>query len=565
MKALAIYSNVDHSIVLERLGKGRITGCGPFVPPLTDDDVAATPTIVAQMGPEPFLQAMQAHPDFDVIIGGRAYDPAPYIAFSAMHALQSVTQTVNGPVSDRLASTVLGGFTHMGKIMECGGQCATPKSKSSMATVYRDGTFDVRPLAPDAVCTALSVAAHTLYEKSRPDRLAGPGGIMDLSEATYEALPDGVSVRVRGAVFESSSTSATGVSNHGAASCYTVKLEGARSNGYRSLFMGSFSDPILISRLPNFLDRVKQYVGQQHPRADAHWDVDFHIYGFDRDNATASAKQVFIVCEAVAETQQMASSVAATARVACTHGPYEGQKATSGNFGMGIGGRLNFEAGPCASFSIYHLMELAEGEEMASQISDSGFEGNTSTRRMNMTDKGLFQWEMKHLGSGNRIQAQLSPFRAMFWEEQAKATNGTDTQASSNFAKTNGNTKPAASSPGTLGDAAKIVRSKNAGPYEITLDVIFDDKTIYESIKSANLLRPERIAELYDINLQDIVYCGFFDQAMAFKVTIPRMRAGRRAVSGGFMEHDVHGSQAYGPLMGLQIDTLKAKTVNGKG
>ena len=50
-------------------------GAAPVVPPLVQEDVLAVPRIVSQMGPEPFLDAMTEHPDFNVIVGGRAYDP----------------------------------------------------------------------------------------------------------------------------------------------------------------------------------------------------------------------------------------------------------------------------------------------------------------------------------------------------------------------------------------------------------------------------------------------------------------------------------------------------------
>jgi len=36
----------------------------------------------------------------------------------------------------------------MGKIMECGGVCATPKGRGATATVYTDGTFDIKPTDP---------------------------------------------------------------------------------------------------------------------------------------------------------------------------------------------------------------------------------------------------------------------------------------------------------------------------------------------------------------------------------------------------------------------------------
>lgn len=59
-----------------------------------------------------------------------------------------------------------------------------------MAVIYRDGSFDIRPLAPGSRCTTTSVAAHAPYENSQPDILCGPGGYLDLTTATYSVLGD---------------------------------------------------------------------------------------------------------------------------------------------------------------------------------------------------------------------------------------------------------------------------------------------------------------------------------------------------------------------------------------
>lgn len=198
------------------------------MPPLTEEDIDSTRTIVGQMGPEPFIDAMTAHPDFDVIVGGRAYDPAPYIAYASFLSIR-LKDGMNSPPVEAL----LGGFSHMGKIMECGGICAQPKSHGAVASVYQDGTFDITPLSLEARCTPISVAAHTLYEKSRPDLLQGPGGYLDVTSAAYEQLSDGRTVRVRGSKFHSSKHD--GIP-------YQIKLEGATTVGYRSMFMGSVRD-----------------------------------------------------------------------------------------------------------------------------------------------------------------------------------------------------------------------------------------------------------------------------------------------------------------------------------
>ena len=512
-------------MVLEKLEAGKISGCGPCVPPLTADDVKVTTTIVGQMGPEPYVGAMAAHPDFDIIVGGRAYDPAPYVAFCAFHAFGRSHQPV---VS--LDALQLGGFVHMGKIMECGGLCAAPKSHSAEATMYRNGTFDVRPLQPGTICTPASVAAHTMYEKTRPDVLYGPGGYMDLVAARYEALADGISVRVRGATFQSFRAQRTS---------YTIKLEGAKLTGYRSMFMGSFADPILLSQLPSLLQRVKGYVAQQHAGVSEIWKLGFHVYGYDEITKQAGAGSVLVIGEALAETQATATSVASTARIACVHGPYKGQKATSGNFGFGLGGKTEIECGPCAEFSIYHLMDLDDGDEEASEIGENSLALNENDK------KSLLQWDARMIGRGARLQP-LKLERGVealpTVKQPVPATAPPSLKASiTEF-------------PDTLGEAAKYVRSKNAGPYEITFDVGFEKADVYNRVKASGRLSPEVIAQLFSLDVGDIVFCGFFDQALAFKATIPRTRNGKACPSGGYMENDVHGSQLYLPLMGIKLD-----------
>jgi hypothetical protein len=83
LKVISIFSCIPKTLVSERLQDGMISGCGKPVPVLTQRAVDATPRIVAQMGPEPILDAMLKNPDFNVLIAGRAYDPAPYIAYAA--------------------------------------------------------------------------------------------------------------------------------------------------------------------------------------------------------------------------------------------------------------------------------------------------------------------------------------------------------------------------------------------------------------------------------------------------------------------------------------------------
>ena len=137
-------------------------------------------------------------------------------------------------------------------------------------------------------------------------------------------------------------------------------------------------------------------------------------------------------------------------------------------------------------------------------------------------------------------------------ENAASARKSAKQGAWSPLPDTNTNTINLATAS-TLGDIAKVLRSKNAGPYEIALDVLFDRREIFDIVRNPNILTRETIAGLFDLHPEQVIRCGFFEQAVAFKATIPRMRKGKPTASGGFMENDVHEAQMYVPLMELEL------------
>ena len=100
----------------------------------------------------------------------------------------------------------------------------------------------------------------------------------------------------------------------------------------------------------------------------------------------------------------------------------------------------------------------------------------------------------------------------------------------------------------TLADYAKVIRSKNAGPFELTFDVMFDERAKYEHVKSFGVITAARIAEAYRIRVDDVLVCRPYDAAVAFKITI------RRPVGSGDIEdRDVYGCQQHVPLTRLAI------------
>jgi hypothetical protein len=100
-----------------------------------------------------------------------------------------------------------------------------------------------------------------------------------------------------------------------------------------------------------------------------------------------------------------------------------------------------------------------------------------------------------------------------------------------------------------LFDAAAVLRSKNSGPFEITVDALFTDPNIYYKIKDSGMINKERISQLYNITPENITHIVFFDQALGFKITFAR-----KVSSGTFLDRDVYGAQQHAPLMELEID-----------
>lgn len=100
-----------------------------------------------------------------------------------------------------------------------------------------------------------------------------------------------------------------------------------------------------------------------------------------------------------------------------------------------------------------------------------------------------------------------------------------------------------------LYEYAKVLRSKNAGPFEVTLDILFEDKEKYEHVKQSNVLTKEQIAKSYHINVSDIHHFVYFDQALGIKITMAR-----DVSSGSAEDRDVYGAQQHAPLMNIEID-----------
>jgi len=104
-----------------------------------------------------------------------------------------------------------------------------------------------------------------------------------------------------------------------------------------------------------------------------------------------------------------------------------------------------------------------------------------------------------------------------------------------------------------LTELAAVIRSKNAGPYELTLDILFKEVEDYLFLKRINFFTRELFAELYHVPIARIINLVYFDPAAAVKCTMVRA-----VVSGAIGDTDIYGAQQHTPLLTLQVPAREA-------
>jgi len=98
-------------------------------------------------------------------------------------------------------------------------------------------------------------------------------------------------------------------------------------------------------------------------------------------------------------------------------------------------------------------------------------------------------------------------------------------------------------------EIARVVRSKNSGPYELVLDIMLKDRSLFEALRDSGQFSPERLAAVYGVDIKEIRRIVWFEPANAVKVVMPR-----RIVSGAPGDSDVYGAQQHAPLLGMEFD-----------
>ena len=336
-----INAEQDKDYLKRRLAEGRIRPLSPA--PNFDEGVIDRATrIVGMMGEDPFLQALDN--GADVVVAGRSSDCA---IFAGIPIRMGVDPGMAG---------------HAAKLLECGAAVAVERTNpDSVFVAFGRNHFDIEPLDPAMRCSPQSVAAHALYENSNPYRLVESSGVLDLTDATYEAL-DNRRVRVRGSVFEPADT-------------YTVKLEGAELVGYQSVVIGGIRDPYIIRQIDSWVARLEQKVRERvadvfgADKAAEGYIFNVRLYGKNgvmgplEPVTEIRSHELCIVMEATAATQEIATTIVSMARHQALHLPIPEWGGLITAVAC-IYSPAHLERGAVYRFCVNHVVEPADPYEM---------------------------------------------------------------------------------------------------------------------------------------------------------------------------------------------------------
>lgn len=321
-----IYTDVDSDFVREKAAAGETRNLG-IEPDPTDEDIADTDRIVAQVGVTPFRDALAA--GADVVVGGRASDLSPFAAVPLREGFDP-------------------GLTyHMGKILECGARATTASSGNDcLVGILSDDHFEVVPPNPERRCTVESVAAHTLYEKGDPTTIHLPEGTVDVGAADFAQVDDR-RVRVSGTTFHPGDS-------------HDVLIEGVTKAGYRTITPAGIRDPQIIEEIDALVERTHERVRTMADVPADAYALTVRTYGVDGatiygDRADEQAPELGIIIDAVGDTQEIADTVCGFARSSLLHLPFEGRVNSGGNLAFPFS-PSDVKAGPVFTLSLYHLL-----------------------------------------------------------------------------------------------------------------------------------------------------------------------------------------------------------------
>lgn len=283
-KLACLYSEQRADDLIHRNRKGDILPLPPLGP-VSDADLKSCAHIVALMGPEPYIAALES--GADIVLGGRTTDTAVLAAVPLMRGAGTAQAW------------------HAAKIAECGGLCTVNPSLGGVLMHVGRDAFEIEPLDIDNQCSPETVSAHLLYENSDPFTLTEPGGVLDARDADYRWVDNRIT-RVTGSRWTPMA--------------YTMKLEGARGGDFQTIMFIGIEDPEVLASLNEFHDLMQKTLTGRIERTfgdeAARFDVSLRIYGWNGTSGqpvpsgTMPPRDVGVMFVVTAPTQELANRMA---------------------------------------------------------------------------------------------------------------------------------------------------------------------------------------------------------------------------------------------------------------
>ena len=339
-KMALIHAEQRKEYLSRKLAEGKIEPLWPL-PPLTQEAIDRSTTIVGMAGVEPYIEALEE--GAQVMLCGRSDDAAIFAAL---------------PIKEEF-DPALGWVA--GKLLECGAACAVPQQKYGSegltVTLLQDHIL-VEPNHPGLSCTPLSVSTFFLHENETPIYHTEPSGVLDLSELHCESVGEGT-VKVTGAKFLPRDK-------------YTIRLEGVELVGYRCICVSYTRDPVLVQRIDGYLDNVRSLVASRVNGMGVRpeeYKLVFRVIG---KNAVMGEREpvqevlgheLGVIMEAVAPTQALANEILGLARQAGKNMHYEGKLCDEGSLTYPYS-PSDIPVGPVYQYNILHAVEPDHPLEM---------------------------------------------------------------------------------------------------------------------------------------------------------------------------------------------------------
>ncbi|MCH1449627.1 MAG: DUF1446 domain-containing protein [Litoricolaceae bacterium] len=330
VKITRLYSDIDIETLKDARDLGQIRGLEP-APPLDDSNLKKLTNIVALAGAEQICEALAT--GADIILAGRTTDTAIIAALPLLNGADP------------------GAAWHGAKIAECGAFCTSNPASGTVLVSFDEAGFLVEAMGQGVSCSPQSVSAHMLYENADPFVLFEPGGYLDVRNASYNAIDNGL-VRVEGSRWVSSDI-------------YTVKLEGAMLTGFQTTMLAIIRDARYVSKAEEWAKKMQAHC--QHIIASSllldseDYCIDLRLIGLnaalgDLETQIGQPIEVGVMITITAESQALATEIALVINPHLLHYPLTDSEPLP-TFAFPFS-PVHSERGPVYEFALNHVLEL---------------------------------------------------------------------------------------------------------------------------------------------------------------------------------------------------------------